>query len=433
MISNDELGKWVIRTRQQLIDLVSDLNESQLNVPILDNVNPTIWELCHATYFKEFWVLRKGAGQKPLIPNVDSLFDSAKIDHESRWRVKIPNKEEALNYVKEVGDRVLELINSEKFNDQIKYYLTYAIFHEDMHTEALTYNRQTLGHPAPKFSHVPSIKIPQVDESFKEDDVKIPGGKFMLGAPRNASFAFDNEKWGHEVDVKPFKISPLAVTEGQFSKFIDDDGYKKEELWSNWGWKWLNSVQAEYPIYWRKEKDEWQRRHFDNWISIEKYKPVVHVTYNEAEAYCNWAKRRLPTETEWEVAASAEPNGNTLSNKKRYNPWGENIATAEQANMAWQAMNTVDVRAHKEGDSALGCRQMLGNTWEWTCTTFTPYPGFVVDMYEDYSQTSFYTRKVVRGGCWALEPKVIWNTWRNYYIPYRNDIFVGFRTCALKS
>ena len=114
-------------------------------------------------------------------------------------------------------------------------------------------------------------------------------------------------------------------------------------------------------------------------------------------------------------------------------PWGNDIANIDQANLGWQAMGAVDVRAHEKGDSSFGCRQMIGNVWEWTFTTFKPYPGFVADMYKDYSQTSFYTRKVLKGGCWATQPRLIRDTWRNFYTPDRREVFAGFRTCSLKS
>ena len=112
-------------------------------------------------------------------------------------------------------------------------------------------------------------------------------------------------------------------------------------------------------------------------------------------------------------------------------PWGNDIANIDQANLGWQSMGAVDVRAHENGDSSFGCRKMICNVWEWTSTTFLPYPGFVADMYKDYYQTSFNTRKVLRGGCWATQPRQIRNTWRNFYTPERRDVFAGFRTCSL--
>ena len=432
-MESEELIKWVKEARQESIDLVSDLDKDQLTVPYLDTLNPLIWEICHLAYFQELWVLRKGIGQKPIFSNADSLFDSIKIGHEARWKLPIPNKEEAFDYLHKVRDRVIELISGGKLNEKLKYYIIYSIFHEDMHTEALTYTRQILGYTAPKFSHLANVNIPKVEDDISvEEDVLIPSGKFMLGAAKNTSFVFDNEKWSHEVKAASFKISRTAVTEGQFAKFVDDKGYQRKDLWDNEGWKWKNATQAEHPIYWRKENDVWQKRHFGKYITIEENKAIIHVSWYEADAYCRWAKRRLPTETEWEVAAASEFDGNKLNNKKRIMPWGNDIANIDQANLGWQAMGTVDVRVHERGDSAFGCRQMIGNVWEWTSTTFKPYPGFVADMYKDYSQASFYTRKVLKGGCWATQPRLIRSTWRNFYTPDRRDVFAGFRTCALK-
>jgi len=434
MISDDELIELVRETRQQSIDLISDLDENQLTVPYLDIINPWIWEFCHQAYFQELWILRKGLGRDPIIRNSDSLFDSIKIGHEARWKLKLPSKEESFDYVKNVRDQVLDLINSGKLNDKLRYYIMYSVFHEDMHTEAFTYTRQILGYSAPKFSHLSNANIPKVEDDISvEEDVSIPNGKFMLGAAKDADFVFDNEKWAHEVNVEKFKISRTAVTEGQFAKFVDDNGYQRKELWDNEGWKWKNAMQAEHPLYWHKESDKWLKRHFDKYVPIDANRAIIHVSWYEADAYCRWAKRRLPTETEWEVAASIEPEGNNLSDKKRNYPWGNDVAKIDQANLGWQSMGTVDVRAHEKGDSAFGCRQMIGNVWEWTDTTFKPYPGFVADMYEDYSQTSFYTRKVLRGGCWATQPRLIRNTWRNFYTPDRRDVFAGFRTCTLNT
>jgi iron(II)-dependent oxidoreductase len=159
---------------------------------------------------------------------------------------------------------------------------------------------------------------------------------------------------------------------------------------------------------------------------------VIHVNWYEARAYCRWAGRRLPSELEWEVAAAGEPgpDGRTLAPTKRRYPWGDEPPTPARANLDGGALWTIDVGALPAGDSAFGCRQMIGNAWEWTDTVFGPYPGFTPDMYQDYSQPLFGSTRVLRGGCWATRGRLIRNTWRNYYGPERNDVFAGFRTCA---
>jgi len=159
---------------------------------------------------------------------------------------------------------------------------------------------------------------------------------------------------------------------------------------------------------------------------------MIHVCWHEARAYCRWAGRRLPTELEWEVAAAGQLDADGgLSDKKRHYPWGDTEPAPHLANLEGHALGTIAVGALPASDSAFGCRQMIGNTWEWTEDTFGPYPGFTPDMYQDYSQPLFGNTKVLRGGAWTTRGRMIRNTWRTYYGAERNDVFVGFRTCAL--
>ena len=155
------------------------------------------------------------------------------------------------------------------------------------------------------------------------------------------------------------------------------------------------------------------------------------MNWYEAEAYCAWAGRRLPTEAEWEMAASAEPFSGGVSARKRLFPWGDSPPERRHANLDAAAGGVIDVTALPQGDSAFGCRQMVGNTWEWTDDRFWPYPGFVMDPYREYSAPWFGDRRVLRGGCWATRSRLIRNTWRNFFPPDRRDVFAGFRTCAL--
>ena len=162
-------------------------------------------------------------------------------------------------------------------------------------------------------------------------------------------------------------------------------------------------------------------------MPLAEHQPVIHVCAHEAEAYCRWAGRRLPTEAEWELAASGLP----IDGHKRRFPWGDARPTPEHANLDGRAGGCVDVAAHAEGESRQGCRQLIGNVWEWTASRFLPYPGFVVDPYAEYSEPWFATpHRVLRGGCWATRARLLRNTWRNFYTPDRRDVFAGFRTCA---
>jgi iron(II)-dependent oxidoreductase len=161
---------------------------------------------------------------------------------------------------------------------------------------------------------------------------------------------------------------------------------------------------------------------------------VSHVNYFEAEAYCRWAGRRLPTEAEWEVAATGEPAPDGgLAPRKRTFPWGEHPVQPHHANLDWRQLGAVEVGAYPEGDSAFGCRQMIGNVWEWTSSLFRPYPGFERDAYKENSEPFFGSnRRVLRGGSWSTRGRLVRGTLRNYFTPERRDVFAGFRTAALE-
>ena len=193
---------------------------------------------------------------------------------------------------------------------------------------------------------------------------------------------------------------------------------------------------SRYPrtVYWKKDNQgNWLQRWFDQWKPLEIHLPMVHVNWYEASAYCRWAGRRLPSEAEWELAASAVPEKEFkgFTSEKRWYPWGNSHPENDQANLNSNWGGIVDVRAFPRGDSAFGLRQMIGNVWEWTEDTFDPFPGYVIDPYATYSEPSFGQQKVLRGGCWATRPHVIRNTYRNFYTPDRNNIFAGFRTVAV--
>ncbi len=160
---------------------------------------------------------------------------------------------------------------------------------------------------------------------------------------------------------------------------------------------------------------------------------MLHVCWYEADAFSRYQNRRLPTELEWEVAAAAEPaaDGRGLAQTKRPYPWGAAPPSSERVNMDWTAMGALDVGALPDGASAFGCRQMLGNVWEWTADTFAPYPSFEPGPYREYSAPLFGSTKVLRGGAWPTRSRLIRNTWRNYYEPHRRDVWAGLRTCAL--
>lgn len=411
--------------RSRTLALVADLDDEQMIGPRLDIVNPLRWEIAHVAWFQEYWLLRHLLGRSATLSTGDSLYDSAKVAHDTRWDLPLPSKAETIAYTQRILDRVFDEYHSEQVESKdALYFLFLALFHEDMHAEAITYTRQTLGYSAPKLAQTSNNPVQISPSNENPGDAFLPGGTFELGSPNDRPFAFDNELCAHEVNVNPFSISRTAVTNAEFAGFVNDGGYERRQLWSDNGWRWRESSGTKHPVYWKSDAGRWWRRNFDQMVPLEDSLPVAHVNWYEAQAFCCWAQRRLPTEAEWEMAAGHS------SHKRRF-PWGDEPANPRLANLDWHAMGFIDVTALPEGDSASGCRQMIGNVWEWTADDFLPYPGFVAGPYKEYSEPWFGDHKVLRGGCWTTRSRLIHNAYRNFYKPDRRDVWCGFRTCAL--
>ena len=430
-IPANQLKAWVQDARGRTFDIIQDLSDEQIMGPQLDIVNPLLWEIGHVAWFQEKWTLREACGLDPIRPDADALWDSMAIHHDTRWDLPLPTREGTLAYCRDVCDAVVERLDSDP-SAATSYFAAYSVFHEDMHAEAFTYTRQTHGYTAPRLSNAPPSQT--AEETPIDGDVAIPGGRFSLGAADDGRFVLDNEKWAHDVDLDPFAISRAAVTQAEFATFVEDDGYEREALWCDDGWAWRKSGHATHPPYWRREPGaNWMRRRFDQWIPLEPSRPMIHANWYEATAFCRWAGRRLPTEAEWEAAAAGEPSGadRMIAPRNHHYPWGAESPGVHTAHLDGWGQDTLAVGALPAGDSAFGCRQMIGNVWEWTSTTFLPYPGFVADPYKEYSEPWFRTRKVLRGGSWATRGRMLRNTWRNFFTPERRDVFAGFRTCAI--
>ncbi len=331
-------------------------------------------------------------------------------------------------YMEGILHRVLARLESADFSENEEYFHRLVLFHEDMHGEALLYTRQTLGYSGPDWAQPVRTRGLPLDE-----DVEVPEGTFLVGAGRGTPFVFDNEKWAHAVELERFHIARAPVTQAAFAAFVEAGGYRRDEFWSGEGLKWRVKANALHPVYWlRGTGGRWLRQHYDGFVALEEHLPVIHVNWHEAQAFCRWAGRRLPTEAEWECAASGEPGSSDggLSARKRTFPWGDADPDPSRAHLDLVSDRCVPVSECGNGDSAFGCRQMIGNVWEWTASDFLPYPGFVADPYKEYSEPWFGTHKVLRGGCFATRARLLRNTWRNFYTPERRDVFAGFRTCA---
>ncbi len=399
----DVLGLALMDARNHTLHLMAHYEEAlaadKLAVPRLPELNPPLWELGHVGWFQERWIgrnLQRHQGSRcdpqastlaSLQPHADRWWDSSRVPHDSRWALDLPTLADTKAYLLATLESTLELLAKTPDEDDALYFYRLALFHEDMHGEAFLYMAQTLGLPLRLMLPVPAVA---------REPLWVPATRWRLGLEAGHGFTFDNERPAHEVAVPEFEIDAQPVNWSQYVEFVADGGYDRPEFWLPAGWDWLQE----------KARSEGRRapRHVEQ-IGVARAggqgavlqtlfgqmqrrageQPAMHLSWWEADAWCRWAGRRLPSEVEWELAAH----------------------TAARRGFRW------------------------GEVWEWTGSTFFGYPGFAADPYRDYSEPWFGTHKVLRGASFATRARLQSPKYRNYFLPGRDDIFCGFRSCAL--
>lgn len=403
--------------------LYAHLNATQRAFPYLPTVNPPAWELAHVGWFQEFWCLRFREREAPSparLDHADAWLNSSIIPHAQRWELSELTFERALDYLDREFAATLEAL--EHSTREQRYFYQLALLHEDMHSEAMLMALHTLALPEPRIPRRPTLPLPK-PSPITALEAEYAGGEFTLGSAPGPDFAFDNEKPAHTVKIAPFALSTTQVTNAEFAQFVDAGGYAREHYWTQAGWQWRQQMQAHAPRDWRKDGGQWLVRRFDRWEPLPAREPIINVNAFEADAYCSYLGKRLPTEAEWEFAARA---GNA-AHADRY-PWGFAPPAWGSVNLNGMYGRPVAVDALAGTDTRASVRQLLGNTWEWTASIFTEYPGFAPDAYREYSQPWFGNHRVLRGGCFATRARLVHNRFRNFYRPERNDVFAGFRT-----
>jgi iron(II)-dependent oxidoreductase len=238
-------------------------------------------------------------------------------------------------------------------------------------------------------------------------------------------WAYDNERPAHRIDLPAYYLDTTPVSNAAYLAFVEAGGYDDPRLWSVPGWQWRCRSGKRSPAFWVRDSGRWWRRRFGILEPLPDEEPVQHVCFFEADAYARYVGRRLPTEAEWEKAASWDPATGT----KRRHPWGDEAPGPLRANLGQARTRPTPVGSFPAGASAYGILQLLGDVWEWTSTDFTGHPGFCTFPYREYSEVFFGTDyKVLRGGSWATDPVACRSTFRNWDYPIRRQIFAGFRT-----
>jgi iron(II)-dependent oxidoreductase len=354
-------------------------------------LDPPLWTLGHIAWFQDYWIARnmqRGRGEDAdpahphlasIVPAADRWYDPAVTPRPRRRALvggELPDLQATRDFLVESLETTLELLAGIGVEDDAAlYFYRLVLFHEEMHAEAFAVLSQTLG--------IDCGPVARIATQVARPPLFFPATRWLLGtgAP---GFRFDNEREPHPVEIPEFEIDAHAVTWAQYGEFVEDGGYDERAYWSEAGWDWVQREGRRTPRHVDQLRHGVLQRRFGVLARVAAAQPAVHVSWFEAEAWCHWAGRRLPSEVEWEAAAH---QGATRGFR-----WG-------------------DVR-------------------EWTAGTFRPYPGFVAGPWRAYSVPAFGTHKVLRGASFASRAGLHSARLRSFERPERDDGFFGFRSCA---
>jgi iron(II)-dependent oxidoreductase len=427
-VSKDVLAEKLEEARERTRFLLGPVSEEDLVAQHDQTMSPLIWDYGHIANYEELWLLQKAHGKVLSKRELYDMYDASLHPREERPSLNLLDRKDAELYLDAVRKAVLETLEDADFDgdepllrDGFVYEM--IVQHEYQHNETMLQTLQLK--KGEGYKPESRVELP-AGGAVEEEMVRIPGGAFVMGTDDRAR-ALDNERNAHVVDLPGFLIDTTPVTNGAYLRFVEDGGYERSELWSQAGWEHIKEERISAPKHWYQPKPHsWWTERFGFDEPLDPAAPVVHVSWYEADAYARWAGKRLPTEAEWEKAASWDPDTGT----KRLYPWGEEAPSLARANLDQLAFRTAQVGAYPEGASAYGVLGMVGDVWEWTSSDLYAYPGFEAFPYREYSEIFFGPDyKVLRGGSWATRPGAMRSTFRNWDYPIRRQLFCGFR-CA---
>lgn len=425
-----EILDLLTEARARTFLLVSSLTKDELCVQHDPLMSPIIWDLGHIGHFEDVWLVEKlvdGIGEGEGLRGIYNPFENPRS---TRAALRLPKGSELRDYLEAVRRRAQQILalhpDLEGASEDFFLYRM-VLQHEYQHNETILQTLQ-LKKGTPYRPPRTRFFAPPASEEVRDrmgSMKRFPGGSVEIGTD-DCGEAYDNERPKHTRQLDPFWIDTYPVTNEQYLHFMQEGGYEERSLWSDRGWEWRSHEGAVAPKYWTRSGEEWTIRVYDRRGPVDPLLPVQHVTFWEAEAYARFVGGRLPSEAEWEAAASWDPR----SREKRPWPWGAASPGTCHANLDVLAFGPAPVGSFPDGASPIGCEQMIGDVWEWTSSDFVGYPGFQVFPYAEYSEVFFGDEyKVLRGGSWATRPGALRTTFRNWDYPIRRQIFSGFR-CA---
>jgi iron(II)-dependent oxidoreductase len=445
---NTLMAERLEAARRRSLDLLAPVPDDGLVRQHSPLMSPLVWDLAHVGNYEEQWLLR-ALGGRAVGERWDSVYDAFRHPRRDRPSLPMMGPDETRGYVAVVRGEVLDLLE--------RLPLDGTEPPTTVHRARADGSSPTQSHPPPATELVPgafvhgmvvqhehqhietilaTLNLAQVPDwrpaapsspsgAGISGEVLVDGGPFVMGTDAEP-WAYDNERPAHVVDLAPFRIDAAPVTNGEYLSFVEAGGYHDPRWWSQAGWAWREESGLALPGGWSSEgSGSWSQTRFGWRQDLVLAEPVEHVCWYEADAFARWSGKRLPTEAEWEKAASWGPD-----RRKRAYPWGDDEPTPTRANLRQRHIGPAPVGAYPAGLSPWGCHQMIGDVWEWTASDFLPHPGFASFPYREYSEVFYgHQYKVLRGGSWATDPTAVRTTFRNWDYPIRRQIFSGFR-CA---
>ncbi|GGK02324.1 hercynine oxygenase [Pilimelia anulata] len=411
------------RTRARTLGLTA-VDDGELITQHSPLMSPLVWDLAHIGNQEELWLVRDLGARAAVRSDIDELYDAFKHARRDRPALPLLQPAEARAYTASVRGKVLDLLDAVPFTGSRLHDDGFGfgmiLQHEQQHAETMLATHQLRAGPP-----VLDAPPPPPARAAVAGEVLIPAGAFTMGTSTEP-WALDNERPAHVVDLPAFFLDAHPVTNAEYAAFVADGGYADARWWTAAGWAHRREAGLAAPLHWVRDGDGWAQRRFGRVEPLDPAAPVVHVCAHEADAYAARAGKRLPTEAEWEKAARFDP---ATGRSRRY-PWGDAAPTDRYANLGQRHLGPAPVGAYPEGASPAGVHQLVGDVWEWTASTFAPYPGFAPFPYREYSEVFFGPRyRVLRGGAFATDALACRGTFRNWDHPIRRQIFSGFR-CA---
>ncbi len=394
------LEQWMLESRQitlGFLDTVRDCRSVWSTAPEMHpQINPPIWELGHVAWFEEYWITRNTARHmgvripteldRPasIWPDADPLFDSSRIAQSARGCLVFDDLDTIRDYLMQSHERARRCLRDDApLRASECYFFQLALAHEWMHQESLRMNAQMLGLNLSDRQTLDSFEAIAQPVAVTQQRIRIDRLAFTVPirvADVDEEFFFDNELPIVSHQVSDLEIDHSPVTHGAFFEFMRAGGYARQDLWTPQGWAWRTAHQGGGPQMLRSGEHGLERQWFGEWRAIHPDSPMIHVSLHEAQAWCRWAGRCLPTESEWLAGC--------------------------QAGMEW------------------------GRIWEWTADSFQPHDGFASHPYRDYSAPWFGSHQLVKGCSIYTHPALKSERYRNFFQAQRADAAVGFRTVA---